>query len=238
LNAVNSALFALLIAAIFGILFKVYGSFSTIPRGEPTASNIFAALPVMFTSFGVQNVCPYVYEFLDRDAARTKKAFLVGASITSLVYLAWICAILCAVSDAEPAFYARILGGKANSGELIDVICKISGSNATRVLIKGLSLTAIATSAIGFAVGLGVSLTEILRRDATFLIAAIPTAIAILIPNAFINVLSFGGAIATVFTTFIPIYLRFLTRKKERCDATSAFCVAFAIAVVIGEFLK
>jgi amino acid permease len=200
--------------------------------------NILLSLPILFTSFGVQNVCPHVYNFLDKDAEKTKKAFLLGISITAVVYIGWIYMILCSIKGGNPAFYAQILSGNANSGDLINSICKISGSEITHILLKGVSLLAIITSAVGIAVGIGVSLEEIFKKHVMIMVAAIPTAVTLLVPNAFINVLSFGGMMATVFVVFMPVYLHFLIQKEKKYDPGNIICAAFAIAVVIGEFLS
>jgi tyrosine-specific transport protein len=239
LNLVNSILFALLALLVIGILLGIClkSPIRGLPGCDASGRHILLALPILFTSFGVQNICPYVYDFLDGDVHRVKKSFLVGISIVAAVYISWITVILCSIGSLNPEFYSKMLGGSANSGDLIDVICRISSSGVTHILIKGLSLLAMATSAIGVAAGLAVSLREILRRGAMVIIAAVPTLATLLIPNAFMNILAFGGAIATVFVVFVPLYLHHLQHRDEGINWKHLLCAAYAAAVVAGELL-
>jgi hypothetical protein len=59
----------------------------------------------------------------------------------------------------------------------------------------------------------------------------------LLIPNAFMSILSFGGMIATVFVVFLPLYLYSLIYKNQKYDIQNILCLLFAILVIIGEFL-
>jgi hypothetical protein len=107
----------------------------------------------------------------------------------------------------------------------------------THILLKGVSLLAIVTSALGIAIGLGVSLKEIFHRNVMFLTVLIPTAITLVVPNAFMNILSFGGMIATIFVVFMPIYLHSLVYKEQKYNPLHILSVLFAVGVVVGEFI-
>jgi amino acid permease len=234
---VNTVLFALLIVLVFVILGKVFHFSDELSSQAYTSPDILRSLPIVFVSFGVQNVCPYVYKFLNKDVEKTKKSFLVGISIVAVVYISWIYVILCSIHSCEPAFYDQILEGKANSGDLINAICRISGSNMTHILLKAVSLLAIVTSALGIALGLGMSLHEIFRRNVMFLTVLIPMAITLIVPNAFMNILSFGGMIATIFVVFMPIYLHSLVHKEQKYNLLHILSVLYAVGVIIGEFI-
>jgi amino acid permease len=236
-NNVNTMFFVLLIVLIFGILGKVFHFSDELRSRACTLPDILRSLPIVFTSFGVQNVCPYVYNFLNKDVEKTKKSFLVGISIVAVVYVSWICVILSSIHSCEPAFYAQILEGKANSGDLINAICKISESSMTPILLKVVSLLAIATSALGIAIGITVSLKEIFRKNVLFLTVLIPTVITLMVPNAFMNILSFGGIIATIFVVFMPIYLHSLVHKEQKYNPLHILSVLYAVGVVVGEFI-
>ncbi|MDR0351157.1 MAG: hypothetical protein LBH49_00690, partial [Puniceicoccales bacterium] len=137
----------------------------------------------------------------------------------------------------DPVFYEKILQGNVNSGDLISMICEVSGSKVTHVLLTSLSLLAIVTSAIGMSVGISVSLKEIFKKYIPIITSALPTLAVLLIPNAFMSILSFGGMIATVFVVFLPLYLYSLIYKNQKYDIQNILCLLFAILVIIGEFL-
>jgi tyrosine-specific transport protein len=77
---VNTMFFVLLIVLIFGILGKVFHFSDKLRSCACTLPDILRSLPIVFASFGVQNVCPYIYNFLNKDVGKTKKPFLVGIS--------------------------------------------------------------------------------------------------------------------------------------------------------------
>jgi len=49
----------------------------------------WAALPVIMTAFGYQNLVPTLMTYMDRNAAAVRKAIIYGTSIPLLLYLIW-----------------------------------------------------------------------------------------------------------------------------------------------------
>jgi hypothetical protein len=107
----------------------------------------------------------------------------------------------------------------------------------THILLKAVSLLAVVTFALGIAIGISVSLGEIFRKNVMFLTVLIPTAITLVIPNAFMNILSFGGMIATIFVVFMPLYLHSLVHKEQKYNPLHILSVLYAVGVVVGEFI-
>ena len=107
------------------------------------------------------------------------------------------------------------------------------------IFFKTLSLFAIITSAIGIGLGLKKSIEESVTSSkymASGVVCAIPVVLCMAVPNAFINILSFGGMIATVFVIFVPYYL--LKKKLNRkMDFGDNLCVIFGGVVVLCELL-
>ncbi|MDR0351789.1 MAG: hypothetical protein LBH49_04095, partial [Puniceicoccales bacterium] len=99
LSNLNSIFFILLILSIFTVLFKVFIKSFSMPffSDISNGNHIFSALPILFTSFGVQNVCPHVYDFLDKNHEKTKRAFLVGIIFTAIIYMSWIYVVLTSI---------------------------------------------------------------------------------------------------------------------------------------------
>ena len=49
----------------------------------------WAALPVIMTAFGYQNLVPTLMTYMDRNATAVRKAIIYGTSIPLLLYLIW-----------------------------------------------------------------------------------------------------------------------------------------------------
>lgn len=176
------------------------------------------ASPIVFTSFGFQIVCHSLANYCNNDARVLKKAFLLGSFITFAVYVLWIFATLTALSAHCPEFYAKLIADKVEVGELITNLAKVTNISYMQSLIWAISAFAIVTSAIG--VGLGLlniwqkefdkikGISNSFKKPLEIAITVVPPfIIAISIPNAFIQALSFAGMVMVFQTIIIPLYL-------------------------------
>jgi tyrosine-specific transport protein len=222
-NRANSFLFLLLVFSVVIILTSLYSK-QTIPFEVNCvqAKDIFYLLPIMFTSFGVQNVCPFVFNYLDMDTKKVKRAFFLGILIAAVIYIVWIYTILNTVQASNASFYNRILAHDVVSGELVNFLCKFSSSRYSALFFEGLTLFAIITSAIGIGLGLIESLRGICkyRTIVTPAVIVVPVLTTIFVPNVFMNVLAFGGIIATIFVIFMPFYLTLKINRTRRTGAS------------------
>ncbi len=50
---------------------------------------MWVALPVIFTAFGYQSLIPTLYNYLERDAKKVRKAIILGISIPLCIYVIW-----------------------------------------------------------------------------------------------------------------------------------------------------
>ena len=200
---------------------------------------IMPFLPIIFTSFGVQNVCPFVAKTIGLDDIKSiKKAFFIGLLITAVIYAVWIYATLARIYVYDNALYQNILNGGVDVGMLVNSLCNSANFKFVAVVLKLLSLFAIVTSATGTGIGLISSLKEIKYCNNKYTIIlcviGIPTMLTMLVQNAFLRILSFGGMIATTFVIFMPVYLNL--KISNKC-ISGALCVIFGIFVVIAELL-
>ncbi|MDR1391278.1 MAG: hypothetical protein LBI95_02835 [Holosporales bacterium] len=238
---INSALFIVLIISILLVIFNTckLDQIASLPDTKLRFQNIFYFLPIVFTSFGVQNICSCICQRLEMDIKQIRKAFLIGISIPAIIYVLWIYTVLQSIYSIDQLFFEKILDHKVGAGELVNKLCEASGSSLTEIFFKILTLFAIITSAIGIGVGIISSLKANVSRGIDKLIpcivVAIPTIASLLIPNAFMSILSFGGIIATVFVVFTPFYLLFGIDRRESVKLKYLVCVLYAIAVVLSE---
>lgn len=205
-----------------------------------SASEITAFLPIIFTSFGVQNICPHIFESLNKDRGKIKIAFLIGILIPAIVYIIWNACVFENILARDMHFFQKLQNHQVSVGELIQFLCKSSENMYMEIFFKILSLFAIITSAVGIGLGLKKSIEESVTSSkymASAFVCGIPVALCMAVPNAFINILSFGGMIATVFVIFVPYYL-LKKRLKRQIDFGDDLCVIFGGLVVLCELLR
>ena len=231
---------------VFILLMLIIGSIFTISQSKDRLnmsdiSGNFALLlpflPIIFTSFGVQNVCPFVAQHMGIENIKAiKKAFLIGTLIPAIVYALWIYAVLKRIYVFDNELYVKLLHGTIDVGELVKSLCNSAHFEFESVILKLLSLFAILTSATGTGIGLISSLKETTLQQNKLLISliviGIPAFLTLVIPNAFIRILSFGGMIATTFVIFMPVYLNSKISKISLADVA---CLIFGVLVVIAE---
>lgn len=228
-TAMVVTLFGLIISVILTSKFGII-DFNTRNNFDFSATVLF--FPIIFTSFGVQNVCSFVAKQLGLENLKSiKKAFLIGTMIPAVVYIFWIYGILNRVYEFDINLYNKILSEVVDVGALIASLCDFAKFKIETLILKLLSLFAILTSATGIGIGLISSLREIFANKFRLLISRsvviIPAILTILVSNAFMNILSFAGMIARVFVIFMPIYLSFKIQKIPFKKTHPAMLYAF-----------
>ena len=238
-NKINSSLvfilFGLIAIAVYAMPTDKVDFTNSLTPTDFTA--IMAFLPITFTSFGVQNVCPYVAQNMGLDDLKAiKKVFFIGTLIPAIIYLLWICATLSRIYIFDHELYGKILTDTVDVGDFVKSLCNSVQLKYEAVILQLLSLFAIMTSATGTGIGLISSLKEIAAFRSKLSIAAIvigiPTMMTLLIPDAFIRILSFGGMIATTFVVFVPVFLQ---TKIGKIGIASIACFIFGVFVVLAE---
>lgn len=243
-SRLNSILVVILLAAITISLIKIHSSQEVqFPQVSCNASEIFAFLPIIFTSFGVQNICPYIYDYLNKDRKKINLAFLLGIIISAIVYIIWISFVFENVLSRDIVFFEKLQNHRVSAGELVKFLCESSDSSFIDITFKILSLFAMITSAIGIGLGLLKSIQETItpsRKLAGAIICIIPMIIVMITPNTFISVLSFGGIIATVFVIFMPYYLLYKNGKLTEIKKKIFYhvCLIFGAIVAVCELLQ
>ena len=235
-SSINSALVIALLVIVVVAMCKI-GISSLEAHGFTSIkfSEIPAFLPVILTSFGVQNICANVYGYLNGDKRKIRYSFLLGILIPAAIYIGWNYCVFKNVLSTDVDFLHRLQAHQVSVGELIKFLCESSKDAYIEVFLEGLTLLAIITSAIGMGAGLLKSIrTSIIpqKNISSAIVCLIPVILAITVPNAFINVLSFGGMIATTFVIFVPYYL---LQKRTLGDL---FCLLFGATVVLCELLR
>ncbi len=193
-------------------------------------------LPICLTSFVMQGVCPQICSYLDYNRRHIQIALVVGLLMPMGVYMAWITGVLNGVSAHDSDFFVRMQQHQITVGQLIDFLCKTS-SPLLGVILKWVTLCAVVTSAIGFAVGVVQAMRAVVPLPVARIIPCIvPVAVNWLIPNAFVYVLCFSGLMAVMFAILSP-YLC-LKHKKLPCYFSYHLCVVIALVVGACEIVN
>lgn len=176
-----------------------------------------AIIPVVFTSFGFQVIFHTLTNYCHKNVKMLKQAFLWGSLIPAIVYIVWTSSILSVVYQDNLQFYNQMAAGKAEVGELIQILSGIAKWQSVQLLVWCISILAIATSVLGVGVGLCDSLKGMLskkvpntavRHGLASIISILPAYLVVMyVPNAFIAVLGFAGMILAVIAILLPIYL-------------------------------
>lgn len=222
ISSVNNVMFTGFIC-VFGILLITmfrFLDFGNMPWFlTPTAKDILSMCPVIFASYGHQLVLHAIRDYCGRDAAIIKQGILTGSMIPTIVYMMWPIASLGIIFSMNPEFFVQMTSGKIEVGVFIRELSNISSLPSFQLLVWLMAILAILTSYVGVGIGLAESMNFSLEdhiKSTGFrkLLAAISTivpayAVAVIVPDAFVKILGFLGAILVVIGILIPAYLIF-----------------------------
>ena len=204
-----------------------------------------AIIPVVFTSFGFQVIFHTLTNYCHKNVKMLKRAFLWGSLIPAIVYIVWTCSILSVVYQNNPQFYDQMAGGKAEIGELIQVLSGIAKWQSVQLLVWWISILAIATSVLGVGVGLCDSLKGMLskkvpntciRNILASIMTILPAYLVVMyVPNAFIAVLGFAGMILAVIAILLPVYLFWQIKQGQLyySELNKKYLLQFSIVVAM-----
>lgn len=192
-----------------------------------TPMNIMSVCPIMFAAYGYQLILHTLRDYCGRDIFMLKRSVLFGSLLPTLLYMLWSCSSLCVVFKTNPDFFMRVVDGKIDVGEFVMQLANVSPLPNFQILIWTISTFAIFTSFIGFSLGLAESWnfsfkksSKLKNTQAQKLVSSILTiipayVIAAIVPNAFVKVFSFAGAMFVITGILLPIYLLFKDNMKH-----------------------
>lgn len=160
------------------------------------------AVPVMFVAFVYQNVVPVITTQLEGDGRRVRQSILLGSLMPLVMFAIWNAVIL-----GNPAWgELAVLGNRVDP---IELLRQGTAHPQIGVVVSVFSEFAIATSFIGFAIGLLNVFEDIfaglrvspaglaMRGQRAFFYALIlvpPLALSVLDPNIFFDAIDIAGA--------------------------------------------
>lgn len=224
------------IILVFIILCAIYNIGFKIPQYDVQLKirefpNFFL---ILFTSFGMQHIAPYICQLLNFDKKLVKKAFAYAIIVTGCIYILWTTSVLQKIA-LNPIILNKLQLGTVSTGEFVQFLCDTSNSKVLGSILSTITIFAILTSMIGVGLGLKHSLQTNLYIS-YLLIFSIPILTILFIPNVFLTVLAFGGLICTVLYIFIPFYLVKKNKIKRECSYEILFILG--VILILCEIIK
>ncbi|MDR0631251.1 MAG: hypothetical protein LBF66_01620 [Holosporales bacterium] len=247
--------FAFIVVILFAIACMVAKiNFAALPQSTHAIemSRFCVILPTLFTSFGFQGSLHSITNCCNNDPKMIKSACLWGSIIPALIYSLWVIGVFALIFSTQPVLFEKMATQGIDIDELIKALGLISNASFIKATVLAISILAIGTSIVG----VGLALVEDLElslesskfklnkngnRAVSAALSVVPALlVALLVPNAFVGVLSFAGMILSVIAIFLPTFLLFkinkplefsILKRKELIGA----CVVFGGLIVLCE---
>ncbi|CAA0833523.1 Tryptophan/tyrosine permease [Striga hermonthica] len=175
------------------------------------------SIPIIALSFVYQNVVPVLCTNLEGNLSKVRTAIVLGTTIPLVLFLVWNAVILGSITTLE-----------VGSNTLMDPIQQLRSTNGiVGPIVDVFSLLAIATSYIGFVLGLSDFLADLLKlpagqnRPLPYLLTLVPPLIlSLLDPEIFFKALDFAGTYGVlVLFGVLPATMSWSDRYSERCES-------------------
>ncbi|KAH7837722.1 hypothetical protein Vadar_017235 [Vaccinium darrowii] len=148
------------------------------------------SIPIIALSFVYQNVVPVLCTNLEGNLGKVRTAIVLGTAIPLALFLVWDAVILGSITSFE-----------RGSDKIADPLQQLQSINGVvGPIVQVFSLLAIATSYIGFVLGLADFIADLLKlpsgqsRPLPYLLTLIPPlALSLLDPDIFFKALDFAG---------------------------------------------
>ena len=250
ISKINNIAFIFLVSLFFIVVIRMltFINFPNIPIYE--AVNFYKILPLFsltFLSFGYQLIFYAIRQYCDNDATMIKKAYFYGSIIPMFVYILWTFVSLSIIYNNNIIFYNLIVNSNVEVGDFIQELSKYLHFSELQIVIYIISIFTIFTSIVGVGLGLKNSFTNILKSKGiknknifSSLITIIPPyMVSVFIPNAFMQILNFGGIFLIILSVLLPIYLYFkakVERNYIKILNKYALIFCFIIGLIIMVF--
>lgn len=201
---------------MFGLVIAYVGLMATVlPHLDLTLfktavpRHLWAAVPVVVTSFGFHIVVPVLAGYLERDVKKLRLAIVIGSLIPLVVYILWEAATLGAV----PVDFIH-------QDEMVThSLSKLLGKPWITTFAESFSFFAIMTSFLGVSLCLSRFFADGLKANKIiiiFLTFIPPLFFVFLYPRGFILALSYAGAIVALLSGILPSLMVWRGRKFHR----------------------
>ncbi|XP_058196315.1 uncharacterized protein LOC131312514 [Rhododendron vialii] len=175
------------------------------------------SIPIIALSFVYQNVVPVLCTNLEGNLGKVRSAIVLGTAIPLALFLVWNAVILGSITSFE-----------IDSDKIADPLQQLQSINGVvGPIVQVFSLLAIATSYIGFVLGLADFLADLLKlpsgqsRPLPYLLTLVPPLVlSLLDPDIFFKALDFAGTYGVlVLFGILPGAMSWSDRYSDSSDS-------------------
>lgn len=216
-DKVNRVLFGLMLVAMAFVIVSLAPNIS----GEFLASSpmgsglVFAALPVIFTSFGFHGSIPAIVNYFEGETEKLRIAMYIGSCAPLVIYVFWLLCTLGVVSQIE-------LTENSSLSNLIAALSATLNSERLSLVVGLFADLALVTSFLGVSLGLFEFLLDTTKKrfkGNRFYVALLtylpPLAFALFYPEGFIIALGYAAIALVILAVFLPVGMVLKSREKH-----------------------
>lgn len=204
------------------------------PQAFPShPSYIWAALPILLTSYGYHIIIPSVSRYLGHDAKKLRQAILIGSGAALVVYLVWVYLVFGVSSENAGDVQAQLTSHQSTEA-LTRALSDIASNPWVGTVVGFFIFFALSTSFIGVALGLFHMIADGLKVNESR-IGKVITAIITFVPpllfaafysNGFIVALSYAGVIVAIIHGVLPAVMVWRGRYHLKLSEAKSYRVA------------
>lgn len=216
---------------------------------------LFAALPLMVTSFGFHLLIPTLKTYLNNDLKKLRLSIFLGSLLPLFVYVLWEFIILGVIPAKGDQGLIMMLQEGAPEIELTERLTEIVSSVQVGYFAKCFTFFALISSFIGVALGLFDFLADGLKinkshkgRAILSILTFLPPVIFISITkNGFLIALTYAGIFAAILLVIFPALMAYVGRYhrdiKREYEVFGGrwlplLAILFGCSVIVLHFLN
>ncbi len=248
------------IVLVLWILFGTKESTANDFMGTFHIKYVWAALPLIVTSFGYQALIPSLRTYMGSSQKLLPKVIMIGSLVPLVSYLLWILIIFLTVPVWGEIGLVSLLLSKGNLPDNLSKIMSVS-SSITGLLIAMFSFFALTSSFIGVGMSLFDFFADFLNKKClnktvcglnknvilVILTFLVPLVFNILVKDGFLLALNYAGGFAAILLIILPcIWVWNLRYKFNHISAYKApvnkamiiSTIMFGIAIIVIDLLE
>lgn len=238
IGAINGILVFGIIAAFASLVGVASGNLQWEALLQANLEALPQSIPIIALSFVYQNVVPVLCSNLEGNLSKVRTSIIFGTAIPLVLFLVWDAVILGTIPNLTTT------GAKIDPVDLLR-----SNNGVVGPIIEVFSFLAIATSYIGFVLGLSDFVSDLLKlpsgqqRPLPYLLALVPPLLlSLLDPEIFFKALDFAGTYGVlVLFGVLPAAMSWSERYSGASDSPRISPLVpggkFTLSVVMGGAL-
>jgi tyrosine-specific transport protein len=227
IDYLNRCLMIGLVVAFFFLIHAVIPDVNMTQLSYVNIPHIFAAVPIVTTSFGFAIIIPPLVHYLDRNVKQLKRVILFGSLIPLILYIIWEFTILGVIPTSGEFGLEEMLASGQPAGDIINVLQTLTNSSWVPIVASFFSFFAIITSVLGVTLSLSDFLADGLHieegsRSGRFLISLLtllpPLIFALVYPNGFILALGYASIFVAILLVLLPALMVWFKRYRRQYE--------------------